>query len=135
MELDVVRVLVVEESPALSARLLERLCGVPELTVVGVSRTVTEAVRDVVRACGYAIDAGTQDDVMGEGFAQMAIAPDYANSTFAVMAEYALVFGCEVSAVPDIGPRDMVASQLAACLAVMMGTAKTMRSVSISSGG
>lgn len=42
-----VRVFVVEESPALSDRLLERLCVVPELTIVGVARTVTEAVRDI----------------------------------------------------------------------------------------
>lgn len=39
------RVFVVEESPALSARLLERLAGVPGLDVVGVAKTVTEAVR------------------------------------------------------------------------------------------
>jgi DNA-binding NarL/FixJ family response regulator len=39
------RVFVVEESPALSARLLERLEVVSELVVVGVARTVTEAIR------------------------------------------------------------------------------------------
>jgi len=39
-----VRVLVVEESPALSARLLERLEVVPELFVVGVASSVTEAI-------------------------------------------------------------------------------------------
>lgn len=38
------RVLVVEESPALSARLLERLKVVPELVVVGVAGSVTEAI-------------------------------------------------------------------------------------------
>jgi DNA-binding NarL/FixJ family response regulator len=41
------RVFVVEESPALSARLLERLAVVPELCVVGVAGTVTEAVRGI----------------------------------------------------------------------------------------
>jgi DNA-binding NarL/FixJ family response regulator len=39
------RVFVVEESPALSARLLERLEIVPELVVVGVAQSVTEAIR------------------------------------------------------------------------------------------
>jgi DNA-binding NarL/FixJ family response regulator len=39
------RVLVVEESPALSARLLERLEAVPKLVVLGVARSVTQAVR------------------------------------------------------------------------------------------
>jgi DNA-binding NarL/FixJ family response regulator len=64
LELDVVRVLVVEESPALSARLLERLCAVPELTVVGVSRTVTEAVRDVVTQIP---DVVITDSELGQG--------------------------------------------------------------------
>jgi DNA-binding NarL/FixJ family response regulator len=39
------RVLVVEESPALSARLLERLEAVPGLVVLGVARNVMQAVR------------------------------------------------------------------------------------------
>ncbi len=39
------RVFVVEESPALSTRLLERLQVVPELAVVGVAHSVTEAIR------------------------------------------------------------------------------------------
>lgn len=39
------RVFVVEESPALAARLLERLQDVGELSVVGVARSVMEAVR------------------------------------------------------------------------------------------
>ena len=39
------RVLVVEESPALSARLLERLEAVPGLVVLGVVRGVLPAVR------------------------------------------------------------------------------------------
>jgi DNA-binding NarL/FixJ family response regulator len=39
------RVFVVEESPALTARLLERLEAVRELVVVGVARSVTEAIR------------------------------------------------------------------------------------------
>jgi two-component system CitB family response regulator len=39
------RVLVVEESPALSARLLERLERVPGLVVLGVARSVGQAVR------------------------------------------------------------------------------------------
>ena len=39
------RVLVVEESPALSARLLERLEAVPGLIVLGVVRGVMQAVR------------------------------------------------------------------------------------------
>jgi DNA-binding NarL/FixJ family response regulator len=38
-------VFVVEESPALAARLLERLQLVPELAVVGVARNVMEAIR------------------------------------------------------------------------------------------
>jgi DNA-binding NarL/FixJ family response regulator len=41
------RVFVVEESPALSARLLERFEEVPELSVVGVASSVTEAVRRI----------------------------------------------------------------------------------------
>jgi DNA-binding NarL/FixJ family response regulator len=44
---DVVTIFVVEESPALSARLLERLQAVPELAVVGVARTVADALRDI----------------------------------------------------------------------------------------
>jgi DNA-binding NarL/FixJ family response regulator len=43
----VVRVFVVEESPALSARLLERLKVVPELTIVGLARTLGDAIRDI----------------------------------------------------------------------------------------
>jgi DNA-binding NarL/FixJ family response regulator len=43
----VVRVFVVEESPALSARLLERLKVVPELAIVGLARTLTDAIRDI----------------------------------------------------------------------------------------
>lgn len=39
------RVFVVEESPALAARLLERLQLVPELAVIGVARNVMEAIR------------------------------------------------------------------------------------------
>ena len=39
------RVFVVEESPALSARLLERLEVVPKLVVIGIARSVTEAIR------------------------------------------------------------------------------------------
>jgi DNA-binding NarL/FixJ family response regulator len=39
------RVLVVEESPALSARLLERLEAVPGLVVLAVARSVMQAVR------------------------------------------------------------------------------------------
>jgi DNA-binding NarL/FixJ family response regulator len=38
-------VFVVEESPALAARLLERLQLVPELSVSGVARNVMEAIR------------------------------------------------------------------------------------------
>ena len=38
-------VFVVEESPALAARLLERLQLVPELAVIGVARNVLEAIR------------------------------------------------------------------------------------------
>jgi DNA-binding NarL/FixJ family response regulator len=40
-------VFVVEESPALSARLLERLKVVPELAIVGLARTLTDAIRDI----------------------------------------------------------------------------------------
>jgi DNA-binding NarL/FixJ family response regulator len=43
----VVRVFVFEESPALSARLLERLRVAPELSVVGVARTVTDAIKEI----------------------------------------------------------------------------------------
>jgi DNA-binding NarL/FixJ family response regulator len=43
----VVRVFIVEESPALSARLLERLKVVPELAIVGLARTLTDAIRDI----------------------------------------------------------------------------------------
>lgn len=43
----VVRVFVVEESPALSDRLLERLNEIPELTVVGVARNLMDAVRQI----------------------------------------------------------------------------------------
>jgi DNA-binding NarL/FixJ family response regulator len=38
-------VFVVEESPALAARLLERLQLVPDLAVIGVARNVLEAIR------------------------------------------------------------------------------------------
>jgi DNA-binding NarL/FixJ family response regulator len=38
-------VFVVEESPALAARLLERLQLVPEVSVIGVARNVMEALR------------------------------------------------------------------------------------------
>jgi len=60
----VVRVFLVEESPALSARLLERLCVVPELRVVGVARTVTEAVRDIGL---HAPDVVITDTELGQG--------------------------------------------------------------------
>ena len=54
------RVLVVEESPALSARLLERLAGVPELDVVGVAGTVTEAVRLIPAAAPELVITDTE---------------------------------------------------------------------------
>jgi DNA-binding NarL/FixJ family response regulator len=43
----VVRVFVVEESPALSARLLERLKVVPGLIIVGLASTLSDAIRDI----------------------------------------------------------------------------------------
>ncbi len=41
------RLYVVEESPGLSDRLLERLRLVPEITVVGIARTLIDAVREI----------------------------------------------------------------------------------------
>jgi DNA-binding NarL/FixJ family response regulator len=43
----VVKVFVVEESPGLSDRLLERLNAIPDLTVVGVARNLMDAVRQI----------------------------------------------------------------------------------------
>jgi DNA-binding NarL/FixJ family response regulator len=43
----VVRVFVVEESPALSTRLLERLKVVPGLIIVGLASTLSDAIRDI----------------------------------------------------------------------------------------
>jgi DNA-binding NarL/FixJ family response regulator len=60
----VVRVFVVEESPALSARLLERLKVVPELTVVGLARTLTDAIRDIGT---FTPDVVITDTEMGDG--------------------------------------------------------------------
>jgi DNA-binding NarL/FixJ family response regulator len=45
--MSVVRVFVVEESPGLSDRLLERLSVIPELTVVGVARNLMDAVQQI----------------------------------------------------------------------------------------
>jgi DNA-binding NarL/FixJ family response regulator len=42
-----VKVFVLEESPALSARLLERMHEESELTIVGVARRVTDAIRAI----------------------------------------------------------------------------------------
>lgn len=56
-----------------------------------------------------------------EGFMDMPDVPDYANSTFSVMARDGLVFICEVSRQPHLAPRDLVAAQLGACLAVLTG--------------
>jgi DNA-binding NarL/FixJ family response regulator len=42
-----VKVFVVEESPVLSVRLLERLRATPELAIVGVVRRVRDAVREI----------------------------------------------------------------------------------------
>ena len=41
------RVFVFEESQALAARLLERLRVAPKVSVVGVARTVTDAIREI----------------------------------------------------------------------------------------
>ena len=58
------RVFVVEESPALSARLLERLREVQELAVVGMASTLTEAVRDIAT---LAPDVVITDTELGDG--------------------------------------------------------------------
>jgi DNA-binding NarL/FixJ family response regulator len=60
----VVRVFVVEESPALSARLLERLKVVPELAIVGLARTLTDAIRDINTLVP---DVVITDTEMGDG--------------------------------------------------------------------
>lgn len=44
----IVRVFVVEESTALSRRLVERLVETPSITVIGTARTVIDAVRKIV---------------------------------------------------------------------------------------
>jgi DNA-binding NarL/FixJ family response regulator len=44
----IVRVFVVEESTALSRRLVERLVETPGITVIGTARTVIDAVRKIV---------------------------------------------------------------------------------------
>ena len=59
-----VRVFVVEESPALSTRLLERLKVVPELTIVGLARTLTDAIRDISTLTPDVVIADTE---MGDG--------------------------------------------------------------------
>lgn len=59
-----VRVFVVEESPALSTRLLERLKAVPELTIVGLARTLADAIRDIGTLTP---DVVITDTEMGDG--------------------------------------------------------------------
>ncbi len=81
-----------------------------------------EAVRLALRAFGYAIDVDTADPAMGPGFALMGQAPDYGNSTFAVMAEHGLVFICEVSQAADLTAAEMAGAQLAANLVVLQRT-------------
>lgn len=44
----IVRVFVVEESAALSGRLVERLSETPAITVIGTARTVIDAIRRIV---------------------------------------------------------------------------------------
>jgi DNA-binding NarL/FixJ family response regulator len=59
-----VRVFVVEESAALSTRLLERLRAAPELTVIGSAQTVTDAMRGIA---SLAPDVVITDTEMAEG--------------------------------------------------------------------
>ena len=58
------RVFVVEESPALSDRLIERLSEVPELTVIGIARNLTDAVREIA---ALAPDVVIADPELGDG--------------------------------------------------------------------
>jgi DNA-binding NarL/FixJ family response regulator len=63
-----VRVFVVEESAALSVRLLERLREVPELDVIGTARTVTGAMRAITTLVPDVVIADTEM-AEGKGFA------------------------------------------------------------------
>lgn len=98
-------------------------CGEPLAVYAMVSAPLPdatcEAVRQALQAFGYAIDADTSDPAMGPGFARMNQAPDYGNSTFAVMAEAGLVFICEVSQLPGLTAAEMAGAQLAASLVAL----------------
>jgi len=63
-----VRVFVVEESAALSIRLLERLKAAPELTVIGSAQSVTDAVR-AIRLHGPDVVIIDTEMAEGSGFA------------------------------------------------------------------
>lgn len=58
------RVFVVEESAALSIRLLERLRAAPELSVIGTAQTVSDAIRAIAM---LAPDVVITDTEMAEG--------------------------------------------------------------------
>jgi len=63
-----VRVFVVEESAALSIRLLERLRAAPELTVIGSAQTVTDATRAIAMLVPDVVITDTEM-ADGSGFA------------------------------------------------------------------
>ncbi len=64
----VVRVFVVEESAALSARLVERLAEVPSITVISTARTVADAIRAIANVAPHIVITDT-DLPDGSGFA------------------------------------------------------------------
>lgn len=89
-----------------------------------ISRVLTppycHAIRDCIEQAGYSIGHAYDHTSMGHGFFDMREQESYAYSTFSVLAEYGLVFLCEVSQHPDLKPSAVVGTQLCAGLIAAM---------------
>ncbi len=75
-----------------------------------------QAIRDCVMNAGYSIGQEYDHPSMGKGFFEMKDTESYSFSTFSVLAEYGLVFLCEVSQHQELKPSDIVGTQLCAGL-------------------
>jgi hypothetical protein len=74
------------------------------------------AIRDCLMDAGYSIDLNYDHQSMGKGFFDMKDTESFSFSTFSVLAEYGLVFLCEISQKQDLMPSDIVGTQLCAGL-------------------
>ncbi len=79
-----------------------------------------DELRGALRVFGLSVAAADPHPAMGNGFFEMsAMGDEYSNSTFSVLAQYGLVFVCEVSQQEDVTAPDLVGAQMAAGLIAM----------------